>query len=359
MKLWVLFLFTICLPSLFAVESSIIWRTYHTQSAFYKEILDLGNCNGYLTRETLNENPLIEALTIQKTEEELPAEFKNKRQKVFLLFGEHSRELIAQETGLHFIQGLCAKESLLYGADAVLNKNIFKIVYEANPNGKKILESQMNFDKRSNGNDVDTNRNWALNFKKTANALTANLLKQKQTYPGPSAFSEFESRSVALAMKKFQPKVFLSMHSGANGLYIPYAYKQTPVESPQNEDMLSILTTIKYKYCNGTTPSFVVGQLAKILYQVSGNCLDYAYECLGVQYAFAWEIYGGKEESGFTAFNPSGKESYDKEITRWKNAIVDTLEMTYEKPNIPRRAPAEDVCNTGIEDPEVAKLFKN
>ena len=162
MKLCSFLLLTICLPSLHAIESTTVWKTYHTQSAFYKELLDLGNCNGYLTRETINQNPLIEALTIQKTEEELPAEFKNKRQKVFLLFGEQSRELIAQETGLHLIQGLCAKESLLYGADAVLNKNIFKIVYDANPNGKKILETQMNFDKRSNGNDVDTNRNWAL-----------------------------------------------------------------------------------------------------------------------------------------------------------------------------------------------------
>ena len=45
-----------------------------------------------------------------------------------------------------------------------------------------------------------------------------------QTNSGDLPFSETETQAIKDSLERFNPKVFLTVHSGAMGMYIPYAY---------------------------------------------------------------------------------------------------------------------------------------
>ena len=82
------------------------------------------------------------------------------KQKVFYLFGEHARELISPETGLNLIKALCGETRVSgFNVDAILEKNTFKIVLNANPIARDMVLAG-EFCKRTNEDNVDLNRNW-------------------------------------------------------------------------------------------------------------------------------------------------------------------------------------------------------
>jgi hypothetical protein len=56
-----------------------------------------------MKKEIRSESPLIYTLTFAKKE-------SNLREKAFIIFGEHARELISVETGLNLISLLCSSD---------------------------------------------------------------------------------------------------------------------------------------------------------------------------------------------------------------------------------------------------------
>ncbi len=56
-----------------------------------------------MTRKTILDNPDVELIEISNKKE------TGNKYNVFLLFGEHARELISPETGLNLIKTLCNK----------------------------------------------------------------------------------------------------------------------------------------------------------------------------------------------------------------------------------------------------------
>ena len=81
---------------------------------------------------------------------------KNK-QKMYILSGEHPRELIAVESLFEFMKFLCLKKDT--EAKDLLSKNVIRIVLNANAS-QRILVEKGNYCVRVNKNNVDINRNW-------------------------------------------------------------------------------------------------------------------------------------------------------------------------------------------------------
>merc|ERR1719473_2664514 len=79
--------------------------------------------------------------------------------KNFLLFGEHSRELISPESGFHLIKSLCGETDLSDRAREVLKDSEFQIVVNGNPASRAQVE-RGSFCLRTNPAGVDLNRNW-------------------------------------------------------------------------------------------------------------------------------------------------------------------------------------------------------
>mmetsp|Transcript_44962 Transcript_44962/g.97673 ORF Transcript_44962/g.97673 Transcript_44962/m.97673 type:complete len:364 (-) Transcript_44962:33-1124(-) len=202
------------------------------------------------------------------------------KKKALLVFGEHARELVTAESGLHFLKQMC-----LGAASKALDKVEFHIIPNANPEGRKKVEAG-DYCKRTNERGVDLNRNFGDSHRESVHEKPGD-----QMNPGPKGFSEPESRIVRNLIDELKPELYLSVHSGAYLLGAPFGY--TSQEAPKHsDDMKNILGPISEKYCGNNCP---YGALAEMIGYNSPGCdIDYAVES-GVPYAFTWEIYTSQD----------------------------------------------------------------
>jgi hypothetical protein len=173
-------------------------------------------------------------------------------------------------------------------------------------------------------------------------------------------------------MEDFKPNIFLTVHSGVYGLFLPYAYD--PKECKKNNALMkNLLTKIKQKFCSICdvgSPSMLIG------YKSSGTSLDYAFKNLNIPVTYAWEIYTNEKilpemqnfkqssmlnfiqkksshkydkslvqdllhnfnrrnfndfenQICFALFNPLDKTTYDFIIKNWSNALNELLEYYF------------------------------
>jgi len=296
--------------------------------------------------------------------------------KNFLLFGEHSRELISPESGLHFVRSLCGETDLGPRAKEVLKENEFQIVVNGNPGSRKKVE-QGDFCLRVNPAGVDLNRNWDEEWQAGA------VLNAKDTNPGPRPFSEPETRAFKKLVQDFRPTTFLTIHSGTKGMYMPWAYDMEHLAGRNQQEMMEILKALDKDHCE--CPFGAAGR--EVGYSCPGTCLDWVYDRLQTPYAFAFEIYtnpilsdmlkerwqekmhseaasffqlhdnlghehfrdifkdfpssfvqlnrtrssndhfGMEDADCFAQFNPSSKEEYESVIDNWSAAYLDMAEL--------------------------------
>merc|ERR1719183_1577875 len=127
--------------------------------------------------------------------------------KNFLLFGEHARELISPESGLHFIKTLCGEAGDKERTSKTLQDSEFQIVLNGNPASRKKVE-QGDFCLRVNPDGVDLNRNWDEEWKPQP------PMDPVDTNPGSGPFSEPETQVFRDLVSSYRPTNFLTIHSG-------------------------------------------------------------------------------------------------------------------------------------------------
>jgi len=198
---------------------------------------------------------------------------KNKT-KAFLMAGEHPRELISVETMIGFLEELMNNNKK---NEQILNDYDLRIVINANPEAREKVEKG-EYCRRVNLNNVDINRNWDYNWGKK--------IELSEENPGKKPFSEIETRFIKYLVEDFKPKLFLALHSGIYGLYMPYAFEKK--EATEGNDMKKILKQIKNQFCKVCqvgAPSLNIGYIS------SGTALDYVYTKLKVPYTYVFEVY--------------------------------------------------------------------
>ncbi|KYF44218.1 zinc carboxypeptidase superfamily protein [Toxoplasma gondii TgCatPRC2] len=244
---------------------------YHTTPQLKEEVEKLGkDCDGFsVHHEPIGNDHSIEFVTVSRA--------SGTRDRFFLLAGEHSRELISAESALHFLQVLCERETkLAEKARKVLQHTNIQVVVNGNPVSRAKVEAG-DFCLRGNENNVDLNRNWGDHW----NSAAANA----ETSPGNKAFSEPETQAFAKAVTSFKPHIFLSVHSGTLGMYMPWAFSAE--EPARNEQaMESVLKEVDEKFCR--CPYGAAGK--EVGYQSSGTCLDFVYDKLQTPLSFAVEV---------------------------------------------------------------------
>mmetsp|Transcript_8590 Transcript_8590/g.24690 ORF Transcript_8590/g.24690 Transcript_8590/m.24690 type:complete len:451 (-) Transcript_8590:158-1510(-) len=206
--------------------------------------------------------------------------------RAMMVYGEHARELISPESALHFVETLCGDGVSASRASAVLDNVSFTIVPVANPVSRKLVEEGQ-YCKRTNEDGVDLNRNFG-----DAHRVSSADEPGEEMNPGPSGFSEPESRIIRDLVQEEKPDIYLSIHSGAYLLGTPFGF--TADQTPDNEaSMMEVLKPISDKYCAGQCP---YGNLARLIHYENPGCdIDYVRESAGTPYVFTWEIYAGEE----------------------------------------------------------------
>lgn len=172
--------------------------------------------------------------------------------RAMLLFGEHARELVSPELSLTLLRDLCAvvhrrssqngavasaadpqrfaglslasasprySEAIEYLAAAPLALHVVPL---ANPWGRQRVENG-DFCRRTNEAGVDLNRNWDSHW------LAEDQHTGADSRPGPAPFSEGETQAVRAVLLEARPHMFLSVHSGTEGMYTPPAFASDDV----------------------------------------------------------------------------------------------------------------------------------
>jgi len=353
-----------------ALQKDYPW--YHTTDQIHQELAALATrCPDMKLETKMADDRAIDVITIK-------AAGSSPKSKNFFLFGEHARELISPESGLHFAKTLCGEVGDKDRTASILKDSEFQMVINGNPGSRKGVENG-DYCLRVNPNGVDLNRNWDEQW---------NNLGQGDTYPGTSAFSEPETRVFKELTTAYNPTNFLTVHSGTKGMYMPWAYDMEHLATRNQPAMLHILKALDKDHCE--CPFGAAGK--EVGYSCPGTCLDWVYDQLKTPYAFAFEIYTGPEmddilkqrwqeklQNGmgafyqvnstlahrhfkdvfeqnpsdfvqlksqtfmgehrtnlmsqfecFSNFNPDTKESFDKVLDNWSTAYLDMAEMVVE-----------------------------
>jgi len=270
-------------------------------------------------------------------------------QKVFLLFGEHARELISPETAVGVMRELCSKTPSDITKESLKNSQ-FRIIPNGNPSSRQKVEFGQ-YCLRTNRNGVDLNRNWDSHWNPTEPPMSS---ESDQLDPGNRAFSELETQIFRSAVIEFQPTVFASIHSGTMGMYMPWAYSdEAGSRGIRNvRKMSQVLNELDSKYCK--CPSGAAAE--QVGYDSPGTCLDWVHSRTASQYSYAFEIYTGvgvaqlrerynaqknfrggqssfmemsledeqvSSNECFLQFNPENSETYNKVVNNWTNALIE------------------------------------
>jgi len=270
------------LPSLEAASGAWSGRLkkafpwYHTSEEIHAEAKRLvGVCGSTASLKTIAKGGVsIDVVTVKKQD----AKPSN---RVFILFGEHSRELISPESGIHLLKVLCGEASggkdSITGAQA-LEDSEFQLVLNGNPRSREKVEAG-EYCLRANPDGVDLNRNWDEMWKASKESEEQN--------PGPKPFSEPETQIFKELVMAYQPTTFLTVHSGTRGMYMPWAFDTKHLASRNEASMMSILKQLDSKHCQ--CPFGAAGK--EVGYACPGTCLDWVYDQLKAPYSFAFEIY--------------------------------------------------------------------
>jgi len=275
---------------------------YHTSDELHEEATQLVERNGMASIRTVHEGDIAIDVVSVKTQQQVPS-----TNRIFLLFGEHSRELISPESGLHLLRVLCGSIPVPAGAPdvaGVLRNAEFALVLNANPRSRLKVE-QGDWCLRANPNGVDLNRNWDIAWSGGGNS-------QLQSYPGSKPFSEPETRILKRLLMDFAPTTFLSVHSGTLGMYMPWAYDRKHLAHRNQQEMMNLLKEIDSVHCH--CPWGAAGK--EVGYDCPGTSVDWVFSHVNASYAFAWEIYVGEDEQGL-------RKRWEKKLQEGGQALLE------------------------------------
>jgi len=237
-----------------------------------------------------------------------------------LAFGEHGRELISVEVGMHLLKALCGREDveegLLRWAQEVLVYTEFLILPNVDESGRTRTEAGKEC-MRTNFNYVDLNRNWGYKW-----------TMSEDRDVGAAPFSEPETEIARRHLEAFKPHAFLSVHSGDRALWTPgaYAFNSSAARKQVGkvwDALLHVAEQVKdLTHCNCS-----VGAPGKVAHKKHpGTSLDYVGLKMGVHYSMAWEIWYGrsvdKADTCIPHFSPQTERDYRKVLQHWTRAML-------------------------------------
>ncbi|MGR4010823.1 M14 family zinc carboxypeptidase [Leucobacter sp. 1207-22] len=168
-----------------------------------------------------------------------------------------------------------------------------------NANTTEFAPTSQNWNSQQHG--VDLNRNWAFHWGEASSSTNPNSASYRGTAPASEPeiealsglltdlFGEYRTENDTAAPAE-RTGTYVNLHSYANYVIYPYAYdKQADV--PNLEPIKA--SAFRQSFAN----DFATGKAGEILYDNSGNDIDWIYSQLGVP-AYTYEI-GTAQSGGF------------------------------------------------------------
>lgn len=248
---------------------------------------------------------------------------KDQRARVFITCGIHARELITVDTCFALLRLLASpldadalallnwpemrsalsKAGIISESAAVSATRALPAVRAAarrlaatteltvmpllNPTSRRTIETKGQFKLRVNGRGVDLNRNMKSNWKPPAPGQRPG----SDTYPGPSAASEWETRAVNAATSARGVDSYMDLHSGFVSLMGPSAASPCGLKETMTRDSAKAHQRAMQAMQKVMPSPTVAGPTARVLYPAAGTTLDDAFNLRGARVSLAVEVY--------------------------------------------------------------------
>ena len=226
------------------------------------------------------------------------------KKRLLITFGEHAREFLPVESFFKLVHDSCkALESGDIETAHLLGNIELLLIGLVNPDGRRHLEKTKDWCWRGMANMVDVNRNCDWEW----GGVGSSASPKNEEYRGTQPFSEPETRFVRDVAVKFAIDAYMSMHTGAQFIFVPYSDTRSKKEKRRHETTDSQLQLAGKMY--SATAGFFTG--LGIVYEMNdytadGTIADYFAGVLKVPVSLTFELYGvpGDLPNCFEQFNP-------------------------------------------------------
>ena len=221
------------------------------------------------------------------------AERKGNSQKVLFLGCHHAREWISVE-----VPFLLAKEIIEAANEPSINRWLSNgeiwIVPMTNPDGHEYSRTQYRLwrkNRRENGDGswgVDPNRNYGYMWGTLDNDYTSHT-PSDDTYIGPRAFSEPETRAIRDLIGQEMFNGVISYHSYSQEILYPWGYTRKSIRHHQDQSLMSTLAKRMQKAIENVHGENYDPKQSSQFYPTAGGASDWIYGIYAIP-AFTIEL---------------------------------------------------------------------
>ncbi|XP_026827132.1 carboxypeptidase B isoform X2 [Ooceraea biroi] len=296
---------------------TMTWKRYHRY----------GDIMRYLEHLAFNYPKLVELVTIGHSYEGQPIKMakvstgshKNgdKKPAIWIDAGMHGREWISTAVATYILNQLVERNSTY---SKLLDMSDWMILPVANPDGYEYSHIGDRFWRKTRSNHaesqtdsrytpsnflqfvthytrwlwtkcegVDPNRNFAYHWGEE-NEGGASSDPCHETYSGPFAFSEPETKAMAdyILANKQHIRMYLTLHSYSQMWLVPWGHTHT--KPPDYSDMMSAAKKAINAIAKIHGTHYQFGPVADLMYPTSGTSDDWAKGVAGIKYAYTVEL---------------------------------------------------------------------
>jgi carboxypeptidase T len=208
-------------------------------------------------------------------------ERKQSDRKLLFMGCHHAREWVAVEVPYQLAAYLVSQA----GQNPVkqwLSQGEIWVAPMVNPDGHEYTRTQDRLwrkNRRPNPDGsfgVDPNRNYGYMWG-ILNVNTSSHVPADETYVGPHAFSEPETRAMRDLIAQQRFRGLITYHSFSQLILYPWGYKPDPVELPEDRQRLMKLADRMQKLIRGVHGVAYTAEQASELYPTAGDTTDWAY----------------------------------------------------------------------------------
>uniref|UniRef100_A0A182J874 Zinc carboxypeptidase A 1 n=1 Tax=Anopheles atroparvus TaxID=41427 RepID=A0A182J874_ANOAO len=242
------------------------------------------------------------------------------RPGVFLEGGIHAREWISPATVTYILNELLTSQDPQ--VRAIAEKFDWYVFPNVNPDGyvhtfdvdRLWRKTRKQYGLFCFG--ADPNRNWDFHWAEqgTSNNACAD------TYAGPSAFSEVETKAMAAFVDSLKGKLgaYIAFHSYSQLLLFPYGH--TAEHSPNHKDLDEIAEATVQSLAKRYGTQYEYGNVYDAIYPASGSSVDWGYGVQDIKIAYTYELRPDSGSwNGFILppreIVPTGEETLDSLVT--------------------------------------------
>jgi len=227
--------------------------------------------------------------------------------------GIHAREWVAVASCIYIIDQLLNNKAnrkltddLVWYIVPVLNPDGYEYTFTGDRMWRKTRKPYPG--NRCPG--ADPNRNWDSAFGTTG--VSRNPCSD--TYPGPHAFSESNTRSTSQTIMSLRSELkgFVSFHSFSQIWMMPWGYTRRVTDDYQ--DLLTVAKEAARRVMQTHNTYWRVGPPSHVLYEASGGSFDWVKASTGIKYCYTLECRPDSPRPGFllpaSGIIPSGQETW-------------------------------------------------